>query len=679
MNKMKRKLNLDDIIEMPNIAEKMHKDDKANLVEEVLSTYDHDRQSRREWEDLTNKAMEMAELKHEEKLHPWANASNIKYPMISSAVIQFAARQLPELIRNGQVAWARVIGADKNGEKAAKAKRVVNHLSYQLLYEMEEWEDDVDKMLHMLACAGTVFKKTYYNPIDQRPVSMLCSYEDIYIHNDVKNLDSARRISHKLWMHKNDIVEHMRAGVYSEQTEDELDNESNESQQRESMHEIIEQHRFMDLDGDGYEEPYIVLVDIDNRSLLRVVARFDDEDVEYTDDDKILRIKPIQFFTDFHFIRSPKGGFYSVGLGQLLYTLNKAVDTSLNQLIDAGTLSNMQCGIIDKRIRIAGGDFEISPGKYHKANLAGIDDIRKHMTSLDFKEPSTVLFQLVGLLLEAGKEVSSLSDAMLGKEEAQNVPATTIMSMIQQSGKMFSAVQKRLHRSMGLEYRKIFRLNRKFLDMEHYFRVIDEEAVVYREDYDEAEMDIMPIADPSISSDIQRMKRTEALAGFMDAPGVNKREVLKRVFDELGIANIDQILPEPDPNAPPPIEVIEIQSEIDERGKKLELKGKEIELRQLAQRVDMAKVEAEIEELKARAIKSLADAEAAEAGSQLNQYKAHMEGLSAKLDAIVQARDPESKFSNADAQNVTGEQIDGDDRFDPGSLQVGKGPSNTGA
>lgn len=678
MRKFKKTFKLENIVDLPNIAGKMDKEDLEALAQDVITSYDHDKQSRREWENITEKALDIIELKHEQKHYPWPNASNVKYPLTSTAVIQFASRQMPTLIRNGRVAEAQVVGFDPDGEKEKRASRVTKHMSFQLLHEMEEWEEDLDKLLHMLAAVGTVFKKTYYDPVKERPVSELCTYDAIIIHNDTKNLEDARRITHRISMHKNDIIERMRLGLYTKLTEDELDQEALESMQEDSIHDILEQHRYLDLDGDGYEEPYIVLVDRDLRKILRVVARYDIEDVEYTEDEEVLRIKPTQHFSDFHFIRSPRGDYYSIGFGQLLYSLNNSVNTILNQLIDSGTLANTQSGFMDKRLKIPGGDFSMVPGQLQKVNLSAIDDIRKHIHMMDFKEPSNVLFQLLGTLVEATKEVSSVSDALTGREQAQNVPATTILALIEQGTKVFSAIQKRLYKGLSKEFSKLFRINRIFLDREHYFRILDEEAVVFRDDYDEAELDIVPVADPSVSSEAHRLARTQALMSLASAPGVNSREILRRYMEDLNTPNIDKILPPPDPNAPPPLEVIKLQSEIDERGKKLELNAKELELRQKAQMADMLKKEAEIEELRAKAIKALADAEAAEIGTQLNAYKAQLDSLSMKLDSLVEARNPESRFSNDDAAAVTGEQVDGDDSFDPGAFAVAK-PSGDGS
>jgi chaperonin GroES len=662
MKQLKQTFKLEDIITLPNIAEKMDEEDLSRLASEVISSVDLDIQSRSDWERLTEKALDLIELKHEMKHNPWPNASSVKYPLVSTAVIQFASRQMPTLIRNGKVAEVQVIGSDPDGSKMERASRVSKHMSYQLLHEMEEWEDELDKMLHMLASVGTVFKKTYYDPVKRRPVSQLCLYDEIIINDDVKSLEDARRVTHKVSMHKNDIIERMRLGLYSELTADELDREAFESLQQESIHEVLEQHCYIDLDGDGYEEPYIVLVDRDLAKVLRVVARYDQEDIDTNDKDQIIRIRPIQHFTDFHFIRSPKGKFYSIGFGQLLYSLNHSVNTILNQLIDAGTLANTQSGIMDKRLRIPGGQFDMVPGTFQKANLAGIEDIRKHMLPLDFKEPSNVLFQLLGTLVEATKEVSSVSDALTGQENAQNVAATTMLALIEQGSKVFSAIQKRIYMGMKKEFKKLFRLNRIFLDRQEYFRVLDDEAVISNEDYIEADLDIMPVADPSVSSDAHRLARTQAQMQLVGQPGVNSQAIMKQFLEDLNTpeAMIQQILPEPDPNAPPPIEVLEKQSEIQERGQKLEIQAKELQLENMRSQGDLLLKNAEIKLKEAQALKAIAEAEAAELGPQLALYKAQLDELTqqqtAKMNALIQAKDPETNFGEEDVQRVVGDE-----------------------
>lgn len=677
IGKFSKKFDLEDIVESPNIAPEFKEEDLNKIADHVIRMFEQDQDSRKKWEVITNKALDIIELTHETKTTPWVGASNVKHPLIATAVTQFASRQMPLIVRNGKVAEAQVIGRDLDGSKEQRASRISKHMSYQLLFEMSEWEDEMDKLLSMLASVGTVFKKTYYDPVKQRPSSDLCNFNEIFIHNDTKCLDEARRITHKMYMHKNDIVERIRMGIYSEVKDDDLDKNTFDKMQEDKIHEVLEQHCYLDLDEDGYEEPYIVLVDRDLRQVLRIVARYDAENVELNEDGEVLRIVPVQHFTDFHFIRSPRGGFYSLGFGQLLYSLNATANTILNQLIDAGTLANTQVGLIDKRLKIPGGDFSMTPGRFQKVNLSGIEDIRKHILPLDFKEPSNVLFQLFGTIVEAGKEVSSVSDALTGREQAQNVAATTMLALIEQGSKVFSSIQKRIFKGLKKEFQKLFRLNRLYLDKEHYFRVLDDEAIVYQDDYIEADLDIQPIADPSVSSDAHRLARTQAQMSLVGQPGINSYEIMRRYLEDLETPNVDKILTPPDPNAPPPIEVIEKQSEIQERGQKLDLESKKLELDAMRIQSDVLKKDAEIKELMARATKHIADAEAAEIGQQLQQYKLQLDQMgqemSAKLDALVQAKNPETNFTEEDVNKVVGGPVENEQEIQQEGMS-GAGP-----
>ena len=650
---LKTKLKIEDIAdEQSNLATKIDDDDLARIANDVISKFELDRESRATWEDMTEKALDLAELKHESKHTPWANASNVKYPLVATSVMQFAARQYPEIVRNGKVVKAATFGLDEAGLKEDRATRISNHMSYQLLYEMEEWEDDLDKLLNMLGTVGVAFKKTYFDPVKDRNVSELCSYDAIYIHDDVRSLEEARRITHRIPMHKNTILENARLGIFEEMEESELDTESIMSEQLDAVHEILEQHRYLDLDGDGYEEPYIVTVDNDLRKVLRIIPRFTGEDVELTEDDKILKINPVEYFTDFHFIRSPRGSFYSLGFGQLLFSLNHSVNTILNQLIDAGSLSTMQGGFISKGLRLKGGQQSFRPGEYKTVQTSSLTSIRDQIYQFEHKEPSSVLFQLLGLLIEATKEVSSVNDALTGTEQAQNVPATTMLALIEQGTKVFSSIQRRLYRSLRREYNKLYRLNQLHLPDQVYFRFLDREDVIVKEDYEDESLDIIPVADPNMSSNTQRLKQVEALFNILGQPGVNNHEIMKRYVEALDLGEAEKIIPPPDPNAPPPPEILKMQAEIQEMGKQLELKAKQIESRDKDVLIRAHKAEADIAKTKAEAIKFIAEAEAAELGPQLELYKSQVEQLGKEIEFMREAGNPDTGTQVADRDAI---------------------------
>ena len=647
------KLSLDLITTSPNLASELDKEQLDKIGSKVIERFEKDVSSRQEWADIAEKAQNLASLKAEPKDHPWEGASNVKYPAITTAVTQFAARTIPEIVRGNKVVEVSVNGKN-NEEKEARAKRVARHMSYQLLIESSDWEESVDKLIHIVALTGVGIKKTYFDPIQKKNISELLTHSDFVVNQHITSLPEARAATHVLNKHKNFLVSQMRAGLYEEINFKELvDNESsghadgltaeqNSEEDKEDFHELLEQHCYLDLDGDDYEEPYIVTVHRSSQKVLRIVARFDPEDVETNLDGDIIHIDPVHYFTDFHCIPATDGSFYSFGFGTLLYSLNEAINTTINQLIDSGTLANLQGGFLGKGLRIKGGAFRISPGEWKMLDSAMGQSIRENVFPVPYKEPSNVLFQLLGLLIETSKELSSVSDVLTGQQPAQNVPATTVLALVEQGLKVFNSIQKRLHRSFKKEFEKLYRLNRLFLDPEVYFRVQDEESAVLQADYEDETLDIIPVSDPNMSSDAQRFARDRAMLDVMQAPGVDGREVVRRYLEDLNVTDIDKILPPPDPNAPPSPEQVELQLDIQDKKdthaeNMRELDLKELDIRSKAQereekaRAIEAKLEAEIQQIKATALDALARAEAAEQSTQLNFYKAQLETLKAKI------------------------------------------------
>lgn len=619
--------NIDELMVSSNIADLLTDDEVGQIGAQVISGFNEDFESMQDWVNKAEKGLELAKLITHRKNTPWQNAANVKFPLIAQAALHFSALTYPEVVRNGKVVEVTTVGADLDGSKEQRARRVSEHMSYQLLVESDDWEAALDKLLPMLSVVGTVHKKTWFDPINNRNVSELCNYDELIINNSVKSLEDARRVSHVLHMHKNTILEYIRAGLYSDKVIERLFSDTQNDTDdvpaidlHQEFHEVVEQHCYFDLDRDGYEEPYIVTVHLDTGTVLRVVARFDPEGIQRNTNNEVIRIKPVQFFTAFHFLPAPDGNYFSMGFGHLLEPLNRTINTTINQLLDAGTLANMQGGFIGKGLRLRGGSMRLSPGEWKKVDMAPGADIKNNVIPLTYKEPSVVLFQLLGSMVQAGKELSSVTDALLGQQPTQNVPATTILATIEQGLKIFSSIQRRIFRSLKSEFSKLYRLNRIFLDPEVYFRTLDEELAILQTDYEDQSLDVHPVSDPNLSSDAQRLARSEALLQLIGQPGVNGVEIIKRYLTDLNTPMIEKILPPPDPNAPPPIDVIDKQSEIQERADKTRLDAMELELK----RIEMA---AKVEKLRADAIKSLAEAEAAEVGQQLDVYKAELKGL----------------------------------------------------
>jgi chaperonin GroES len=603
----------------------------------------------------------------EEKSFPWDNAANIKFPLITEAAIQFNARAYPEIVKSGDVVKARVVGKGEP-EKDAKGKRISRHMSYQLTEEMEEWEEGMDKLLIALPIVGTAFKKTYFDTTLQRNVSAWRRAEKI-VYNYNSDFSRTPRITEIIELYPQEIEERKRSGVFRD-----VDLGMGQDDEKDEPQEILEQHRLLDLDEDGLKEPYIVTIHRESKEVLRIVPRYDVDDImvlyegqeitlgrvegviaearqqakqvmmayeqqarammeqgiqppppptvelpEFEQKKaKLIRIPPTQYYTKFGFIPSPDGAGYDLGLGHLLFGVSNAVDTLTNQLLDAGTLANMQGGFISRGLKVRGGNIRMAPGQWVPAENGSGASLRDSIVPMNYPGPSAALLNLLTFLVEAGKGISSVKDIMTG-ENIQNETATTTMARIEQGMKVFSAIYKRIYRSLKQEFTKLYKLNQKYLPDQVYFRVLDEEEAIARNDYDES-LDVVPVADPGLMTAAQRLAQGQALLQFANDPYVNQKEIRKRYLESLQVEGVENLITDPPQQGPDP-------------------KAMELELKAAQQQVDAEKTKAEIAKIYADAVKSIAEAEAKEAGTQLEQYRTQLEQLRMEHDrAGVQPR-----------------------------------------
>ena len=542
------------------------------------------------------------------KTYPWPGAANIKYPLLTTAAIQFAARAYPAIVAGKDVVKAKVIGADKDGKKRNRGDRIARHMSWQLTDQMTEWEEDTDKLLHILPISGLCYRKTYYDATLGRNRSELVMPDKLVVNDGARDLDSTPRVTQELEFYPHEIEERMRAGTWRRE---EFGPAMGKDADEDAPHEFLEQHRLLDLDRDGFPEPYIVTVHKETSKVVRILPNFREEQIAVNEDGEVARIERDQYFTKYGLLPNPTGGFHDIGFGYLLRPINEAVNSTLNRLLDAGTLANLGGGFIGQGARLRGGQIRFQPGEWKPVDSSG-GKLRENLVPLPVTEPSKVLFMLLGLLIEAGKDISSVKDVMTGQEpKAANTPATTVLALIEQGMQVFTAIYKRIFRSLKSEYAKLYRLNARYLDPETYFTVLDEPEAIGPEDYAEGDFDIVPVADPTTVTNMQKLGRAEFLMQFRGDPLVNQVELRERVFNAASIEDIDQLLVKKPPQDP-----------------ELAQKADEIELKKQDQRLRRIEVESEVMERAAKVLKLIAEAEAKEAGPQLEIYKQEMALLS---------------------------------------------------
>ena len=520
---------------------------RDKVGQQVKQGFDEDLNSREEWEMCLDDWIQLAKQYQEEKTYPWPNASNVKYPLVSTAAMQFAARSYPSLVpSNGKIVMSSVIGVDPDGQKFEKAQRVSKYMSYQIMHEMKGWEEGMDRMLMMLPIVGTMFKKTWFDKATNGVRSEVILPKDIVVNYWTTCLEEAERISHVLRISKRKFREMVNQGIYDDidlgdptpaprltPVEADINSEL-------LPYTLIEQHTFIDLDEDGYPEPYVVTIEYNSGKVVAISRRYVLDNVELDDKDKIIKITPINMFTKFGFIPNPDGSFYDIGFGALLGPLNESVNTLINQLIDSGTLHNLQSGFIGKALKLRMGDTALRPGEWKQVNALG-DDLRKQIVPLPTKEPSNVLFQLMGSLITSGKELASVAEIFTGKMPGQNTPATTTMATVEQGMKVFTAVYKRIYRSLLEEFKKIFYLNKLYIDPNKVIKVLD--MAIGPNDFDDETCDVIPGADPNAVTNQEKLMKSQGLLELLQMAGpiLNPVEIVYRVLEAQEHPNIEKL------------------------------------------------------------------------------------------------------------------------------------------
>lgn len=580
-----------------NIALELDENDDPEIAPEILTTlgmrvereYKIDETSRANWKEKTEGAMDLAMQHTTPKQYPWPKAANVIFPLMTTAAMQFAARAYPAIVMGREIVKGIVIGSDNGtpvidpqtgqpqlqvgppnpqtgqptpvpvwqippGAKQQRADRIGEHMSYQLLDEQPEWEGETDQLLHILPIVGCSFRKTFFDSGKGRNSSLMVSALKLVVNYHAKSMETAPRITEEIQFYPLDIENMERSGEFRPIT---YTGSQAQGDDKDAPIDFLEQHRWYDLDGDGYPEPYIVTIEKQSTQVVRIVARFDIENVKWNaTKGRIQKIDPTHYYTKYDFFPNPEGGIYGVGFGQLLKPINEAVNTTLNMMLDAGHLQVVGGGFVGKGLSMNSGSIRFQPGEWKPVNTTGTS-VKESMVPLPAPGPSPILFQLLGMLVEAGKEVASIKDVLTGEQLPANTPATTMLAMVEQGLKQFTAIFKRVHRSLKQELAKLYRLNRIYLEQEASYKIGNEWKQITRADYEKG-AGVEPISDPTMVSDMQKLGRGQLLMTLKDDPLMQRKEILTRFLKAANIENLDALF---NPNPPPnPLVVEKMQS-----------------------------------------------------------------------------------------------------------------------
>jgi len=545
-----------------NLAENLDDRVLTSMAQQLISDYKKDKESRGDWEKSYTSGLDLLGFKYEGEGQPFRGASSVTHPLLAESVTQFQAQAYKELLPSDGPVKTMVVG-DATPDKVEQAQRVKDFMNYMVTEVMEEYTPEFDQMLFYLPLAGSSFKKVYYDNLMQRAVSKFVPAEDLVVPYYASDLKDCERITHCVKMSENDLLKKISTGFYRDvkiyptaaddnEVQDKYDELEGLSptKDKEYQYNILEMHVDIDLEEYAVENsekkvkvPYIVTIDEGSQEVLSIYRN-------YAPDDPLFTRR--EYFVHYKFL--PGLGFYGFGLIHMIGGLSKTATAALRQLLDAGTLANLPAGFKSRGLRIRDDEQPFQPGEFRDVDAPG-GNIKDQFQILPFKEPSNVLMQLLGFVVQAGQRFASIADMQIG-EDSQNRAVGTTLALMERGSRVMSAIHKRCYYSMRQEFRLLSNVFAEYLPPSYPYAVYGADRMVKSLDFS-PEVDVIPVADPNSFSMSQRVTlASQQLQIANAAPQLhNIREAYRRVYESLGTKKIDDLLlpekkPEPmDPGA----------------------------------------------------------------------------------------------------------------------------------
>lgn len=684
--KLKTRFAVDaDVMKAVNLCSRIDEDDLKQIGQWVKEGYLADEFTRTKWLRRNEAGMDFALQIQKDKNWPWQGCSNVIFPLITIAAMQYSSRAYSNIVNGTDVVRVRVAGPDPTGALQARADRISTHMSYQVLEEDEDWEDEKDAQFMNQAIVGTNFTKSYFSGEEGHNISELVLARDLVMNYYAKSVEKCPRKTHLIQLFRNDVHGRIKRGTFKDITKESWyqgdtstaptspsaasaqyamaiqrkDNRQGltppqpDPQDSDPPFQFYEQHVSVDFDHDGYAEPYIITVEASSACVVRVVARWDEESqVERTANGDIICIRSTEYFTKYGFIKSPDKSIYDIGFGVLLGPLNESVNTSINQLLDSGTMQNSLGGFLGRGAKIRGGEYSMAPWEWKRVDSTG-DDLRKSIVPYPDRQPSAVLFNLLSLLIEYTNRISSTTDIMVGKAPGQNTPAETSRNTLEQGMQIFSTIFKRTWRSMKKEFKKLHRLNAIYLPQTFSFG--SGADAVRKEDYTTSGEQVVPSADPNVTSLSMRFFQAQSIRqASRESPGYDVKYVERNFLKAMRVEALDRFYPGPDKVPPPEDPKMAIT--------RLQLQYRQMELMNQRQEWIISLME-QRRLNNAQIIKLQADAAAAVAGIDERAAALRLQHLELAMNAMQQLNDTINERlklladdQQADMSEVTSEQ-----------------------
>ena len=541
-----------------NLAEFLDDDVLKEIGSEVLESYSDYKSSRSDWEDTYIKGLDLLGFKYENRSEPFQGASDATHPVLAEAVTQFQALAYKELLPASGPVRTQIIGK-VNQAKEDQSERVKEFMNYQLMVEMKEYEPEFDQMLFNLPLSGSTFKKVYFDSLLNRCVSKYVPAEDLYVPYAATSLDDAESIIHSIKMTGNDILKYQLSGFYKDvdivdsvysptDVEEKKDNISGRSTSHDEIYTLLEAHCDIDLDGfndigtdgeqTGLKLPYIVTVDEGSGTVLAIRRNFDAQDPSK---------KRRDYFVHFKFL--PGLGFYGFGLIHMIGGLSRTATAALRQLLDAGTLSNLPAGFKMRGIRVRDEAQPLQPGEFRDVDAPG-GNLSDAFMPLPFKGPNATLLQLMDVVVGAGQRFASIADMQVG-DGNQSAAVGTTVALLERGSRVMSAIHKRLYASMKSEFMLLAKTFKTYMPPVYPYDVIGGARQIKQTDFDD-KIDIVPVADPNIFSQTQRITvaQTQLQLAMSNPKMHNMYQAYRDMYEALGVKDVDLILKKKQPVQP---------------------------------------------------------------------------------------------------------------------------------
>jgi hypothetical protein len=536
-----------------NLAESIDDGDLESLASDLIESFLSDRESRKEWATAYITGLDLLGMKIEDRTQPWAGASGVYHPMLTESVVRFQAQAMSELMPASGPVRTKIMGK-LTPQKAQQADRVQTEMNYLITEEMHDYRDEMELMLFRLPLAGSAFKKTYYDPINEMPSSIFVPAEDLVVSYGASNLRVCPRFTHVMKKTDNEVRELQVVGFYrdvelptAEKDLTDIEEKYAELAGEEQTYEddprriLLEMHVDIDLpepfeDDNGVARPYVVTIDKTSKTVLSIRRN-------WKEDDK--KKRKLMHFTHYPYL--PGMGFYGTGLIHLIGGLAKSATSILRQLIDAGTLSNLPAGLKARSLRIKGDNTPLMPGEWRDADVTG-GTLRESLFPMPYKEPSGVLYTLLGNVVEEGRRIGSVADIQVGDMSA-NAPVGTTLALLERSLKVMSGVQARLHAAMKQELRILARIIHDHMPEQYAYEMDGDFNRV--EDFD-GRVDVIPVSDPNAATMAQRiMQYQAALQLSQQAPQLyDMGKLHSQMLEVLGIQDAGDIIKTPEDMKP---------------------------------------------------------------------------------------------------------------------------------